>query len=298
MDLKRLEVFVKVVDHKSFSRAAEEVLLSQPTISGHIKYLEETLAVRLLDRLGREVTPTRAGLILYDHACRLISQRDQAMMAIDEYVGQMRGELVCGGSTIPGQYLLPGLLGRFREKYPEVMVRLIIGDTDGVVEGVARGELETGVVGAPVDDDRLASEPLCQDELVLVVPPDHPWAGGEPVDPSQLVGQPFLQREVGSGTRRSLEKALRSAGVEMADLRVVAQLGSTEAIRQGVKAGLGLAMISKLAVAEEAERGGLAIVSLRGVNLKRRFHAVWHRQRTCSPLCRAWIEFVTNELAD
>ncbi len=298
MDLKRLEVFVKVVDHKSFSRAAEEVLLSQPTISGHIKYLEERLAVQLLDRLGREVTPTRAGLILYDHACRLLAQRDQAMMAIDEFVGQMRGELVCGGSTIPGQYVLPALLGRFREQYPEVMVRLIIGDTDLVVDGVARGELETGVVGAPVDDDRLASEALCQDELVLVVPPDHPWAGREVVEPAELAGQPFLQREVGSGTRRGVERALRQAGVEVANLKVVAHLGSTEAIRQGVKAGLGLALVSRLAVAEDAERGGLAVVGLVGVELKRRFYAVWHRQRTCSPLCRAWLEFVISELAE
>jgi DNA-binding transcriptional LysR family regulator len=298
MDLKRLEVFVKVVDHKSFSRAAEEVLLSQPTISGHIKYLEERLAVRLLDRLGREVTPTRAGRILYDHACRLLAQRDQAMMALDEFVGQMRGELVCGGSTIPGQYLLPALLGRFRERYPEVMVRLIIGDTDLVVDGVAKGELETGVVGAPVEDDRLASEALCQDELVLVVPPDHPWAGREAIEPTELAGQPFLQREVGSGTRRGVERALRQAGVEVADLKVVAQLGSTEAIRQGVKAGLGLALVSKLAVAEDVGRGDLAMVGLSGAELKRRFYAVWHRHRTCSPLCRAWLEFVIGELAD
>ncbi|MBU0516041.1 MAG: LysR family transcriptional regulator [Proteobacteria bacterium] len=298
MDLKRLEVFVKVVEHKSFSRAAEEVLLSQPTISGHIKYLEETLAVQLLDRLGREVTPTRAGLILYDHARVLLAHRDRAVMAIDEFVGQMRGELVCGGSTIPGQYLLPALLGRFRESYPEVMVRLVIGDTDAVIDGVARGELETGVVGAPVDDDRLASAPLGRDELVLVVPPGHSWANREAVDPTELPGQPFLQREVGSGTRRSVERALREAGVNVSALDVVAQLGSTEAVRQGVKAGLGLAMVSKLAVAEDAQRGALFIVPVRGVDLRRRFYNVWHLHRACSPLCRAWLEFVTSELAD
>ncbi len=298
MDLKRLEVFVKVVDHKSFSRAAEEVLLSQPTISGHIKYLEETLAVQLLDRLGREVTPTRAGQILYEHARVLLAHRDRAVMAIDEFVGQMRGELFCGGSTIPGQYLLPAMLGRFRESFPGVMVRLIIGDTDAVIDGVARGELETGVVGAPVNDDRLASAPLGQDELVLVVPPGHPWAARAAVDPGELPGQPFLQREVGSGTRRSVEGALRQAGVDVGALTVVAQLGSTEAVRQGVKAGLGLAMISNLAVDEDARRGALHIVPLRGVDFRRRFYTVWHLQRTCSPLCRAWLEFVTSELAD
>src|SRR3990172_1855834 len=142
MDLRQLDIFVKIVDLKSFSKAAEAVYLTQPTVSGHIQSLEEELGIKILDRLGREVVPTRAGKVLYDYARRLVALRDEARQALDQLTGRMKGEIVLGGSTIPGEYLMPTMIGRFRDKYPEVTVVLKIGDTTDIVNRVLDGECE------------------------------------------------------------------------------------------------------------------------------------------------------------
>ena len=141
MDLRRLQVFTKVYECRSFSRAAEEVLLSQPTVSGHIKSLETELGVNLFDRLGREIIPTRAAEILIDHARQILEMVEQAQRAVDAYLGRLRGELLLGGSTHPGQYVLPEIIGRYRLLHPEVQVILTIGDTGQITEKVLKGEL-------------------------------------------------------------------------------------------------------------------------------------------------------------
>ncbi|MBI4799608.1 MAG: LysR family transcriptional regulator, partial [Desulfarculus sp.] len=154
MDLRRLQVFAKVYECRSFSRAADEVLLSQPTVSGHIKSLETELGVRLFDRLGREILPTRGAELLYGHAKAILEMVEEAQRSVDAFLGRLRGELLVGGSTIPGQYVLPEFIGRFRLLHPEVRVTLAIGDTGEICEKVLRGGLEVGLVGAVLDDDR------------------------------------------------------------------------------------------------------------------------------------------------
>src|SRR3989442_13066622 len=147
MDLRRLEVFAKVAELGSFSRAAEALFLTQPTVSEHVRALEDELGVQLLDRLGRGATPTRAGQLLLGYARRMLGLAREAQQALDQFQGRMSGELVIGGSTIPGEYVLPGLIGRFKAKYPEISISLLVGDPRHASAAVAQGRAEGGVVG-------------------------------------------------------------------------------------------------------------------------------------------------------
>lgn len=290
-----MEIFRKVVELKSFSRAAAAAYLTQPTVSEHIKALEESLGLRLLDRLGREVVPTRAGELLYDYARRLLELQAEARQALSQFAGGLKGRLVLGGSTIPGQYLLPALVGRFKEDYPEVLLTLKIGDTQEIAEGVLEGRLELGVVGACIQKGALAYQFLARDELALVIPAGHRWARKGPITLSELKEEPFILRESGSGTRQALEENLRAAGEGVGSLRVVAEMGSTEAIIQAIRAGLGISVLSRLAIEERLSSGTLAVVAVEGLQLSREFLIVTHRARTLSPICQAFLSFLLAE---
>ncbi len=287
MDLRRLQVFAKVYERRSFSRAAEEVFLSQPTVSGHIKSLEEELGVQLFDRLGREILPTKAAELLYGHARDILERVDDAQRSVDAFLGRLRGELVVGGSTIPGQYVLPAFIGRFRLLHPEVKVTLHIGDTRQVAEAVLSGELEAGVVGAVVDDERLAFSPLMDDHITLAGWPGHPH--GPRLDPQDLRHAPVVFREPGSGTRMFLSRALKKAGMDPSEMNIVAQMGSTMAVLQAVRSQVGLGFLSRRAILEELAAGRLVEVSLGKVRLKRQFHLVTRRKRTHSPAAQAFM---------
>ncbi|MGD8435966.1 MAG: LysR family transcriptional regulator, partial [Syntrophobacterales bacterium] len=200
MDLRKLEVFCKVYELKSFSRAGKACLLSQPTVSEHIRYLETHLDVRLFDRLGREVVPTRAGEILYKYARRMLILKREAGQTLERYRGKMSGDLELGGSTIPGQYILPSLIGRFRENFPDIFIKLLIGDTMKITTMVLDGQLELGVVGAKIKSNKLQFKQLFDDELVLAVSPNHRWAKRSAIRLEELPEAPFIMREQGSGT--------------------------------------------------------------------------------------------------
>lgn len=296
MDVRALEVFCRIVELKSFSRAAEAVYLTQPTVSGHIKGLEEFVGLKLLDRLGREVVPTKAGELLYGYAKQVLALRNQAIQALDEYKGSLKGHLVVGGSNIPGEYVLPALLARFKTRYPDISITLKIADSREIARGVLDGAYELGAVGARFDDGQLVYAKFLEDELVLVLPADHPWAAKPVVNLKELSAQQIILREVGSGSRKVLEEALRSAGMNADALAVVAELGSTEAIRQAVKAGAGVSVISLRAIQEDLERGTLRTVPLEGVRLIRDFYLVYHKNRSRSPLCETFVTFLLQSV--
>ncbi|MCB2225337.1 MAG: LysR family transcriptional regulator [Desulfarculaceae bacterium] len=287
MDLRRLQVFAKVYERRSFSRAAEEVFLSQPTVSGHIKSLEEELGVQLFDRLGREILPTKAAELLYDHARDILERVDDAQRSVDAFLGRLRGELVVGGSTIPGQYVLPAFIGRFRLLHPEVKATLHIGDTRQIAEAVQTGELEAGIVGATVEDERLAFSPLMDDVVSLAGWKGHPY--GKSLEPKDLKQVPVVFREPGSGTRMFLARALKKAGLDPAEMNIVAQMGSTMAVMQAVRAQVGLGFLSHRAITEELAAGRLVEVDLDRVNLKRQFYLVTRKKRTHSPAAQAFM---------
>jgi DNA-binding transcriptional LysR family regulator len=295
MDLRQLEIFAKVAELGSFSKAADALRLTQPTVSEHIRALEDELGVRLLDRLRRGASVAPAGQLLLSYATRMLALSREARQAMSGFQGKMSGDLVVGASTIPGEYVLPALLGRFKDKYPEIAVTLLIGDSQAVVDWVAEGRVELGVVGARLAHRSVDYHELMPDEEVVVVPPGHPWFGRKQIALDDLGGEPLLLRERGSGTRAALEHALAAAGVELSSLRIVGEMGSTQAIKQAVKAGVGISVLSRRAIDEEARAGALGAVRVKDMKITRSFHVALHRDRSRSPLAEAFRVFLDTE---
>src|SRR6266849_3765898 len=175
MDLRQLEIFAKVAELKSFSKAALALFLTQPTVSEHIRTLEQELGIRLLDRLGRGAEPTSAGRLLLSHATRMLQLQRETLQAMDSFQGRLAGELLVAASTIPGEYVLPPLIGRFKEKFPDIAITLLIGDSRAVVDWVIDGRAEVGVVGARLPHRGIDYRELMPDELVVAVPGAHAW---------------------------------------------------------------------------------------------------------------------------
>jgi DNA-binding transcriptional LysR family regulator len=294
MDLRQLEVFAGVYELRSFSRTASALRLTQSTVSEHVRLLEEELGTRLFDRLSRETVPTRAGELLYGYAKQMLALRSEARQALGQFLGQVTGNLVVGASTIPGEYVLPVVIGRFRERHPRVSITLQISDTRGIVQAVLDGQVDAGVVGADPQGRGLEVKPLMPDELVLVVPASHSWQGRSTATLDELRTEPLIVREPGSGSRQTLEEALEAAGRSLADMRIVAEMGSTSAIKQAVKAGVGVSVMSSRAVEDECRLGLLGCIKFQDLPVMRHFYVVTHASRSRSPLCRAFLEFLES----
>ncbi|MEW6079529.1 MAG: selenium metabolism-associated LysR family transcriptional regulator [Thermodesulfobacteriota bacterium] len=283
MDLWRLKVFRAVVEQGSFSKAARSIHLSQPTVSSHIKDMETHYGCRLLDRFEKKVAPTRAGEVLYQYAGRLLAMHDEAEAALAASQGVVRGELAVGGSTIPAGYLLPEVIGRFIRQYPDVRVCLKTGDTAQIIGDILSGSLELGVVGARSPDKRLIQRKIMDDELRVIIASDHQWAGRRRINMDELVREPFIIRERGSGTLMAIEAKLAESGLSSRGLNIVAELSSTEAVIQGVRHHIGISIVSLLAVREAEAAGMLKSLAVSGLTLTRQFYSIRRKGRTESP---------------
>lgn len=294
-DLRQLEIFKKVVELESFSKAAQAVFLAQASVSERISNLETTVGVRLLDRLGRRVVPTKAGELLYKHATLLLEMKKTACLEMQDFLGVKRGEVRMGGSTIPGEYILPGVIGRFRERHPQISVSLTVGSTGDIENFVLEGDFELGVIGSLSVDKNLIIQELWQDELVVAVPVGHRWSTREEIVIEEIYEEPFILRETGSGTLRIFEKflgSMDSGSVEA--LRAVARFGTSTAVKEGIKAGLGVSIISSRALATELETGVLKAIRIKGLPMSRSFYLIRDKRRMLSPLCRAMLEFLLS----
>ncbi len=299
LDLRQLYIFLAIWETRSFSKAAERVHLTQPTISSHVKALEEELGVVLFDRRGRHVVPTRAAERLLPMARQLLRLSRQASDEMKHFAEDTCGVLELGGSNIPGQYILPGFLGRFKSENSGITIRLKIADTAGIIADVESNGLELGMVGAMIDRKRLVFQPCFRDQLALAVPKGHRFFGIEEISPDELIGEPFIVRESGSGTRTSFEQELLDVhGIRISALNVVAEMGSTEAIRQGVKAGVGVAVFSRRAMEESVRHNEIWPCKIAGMDLSRNFYLVWHSMRTLSPVTLAFKRFLLDNQED
>ena len=287
MTLRQVDVFLAVARERSFSRAAQRVHLSQPTISEHVSELERELGKPLFLRRGRTVALTEAGRVFEEYALRLVATVEGARQAVAELDGLGHGSLLVGASTTPGLYVMPEIVAAFRARYPGIDLRLQIANSREIEERVKGRDLDLGVVGGHAvgpGEECLAAGLL--DELVLVVPPGHAWARRREIAPEQLAGQPLLMREAGSATRSLTERALQRAGVRF---RVAMELDHTEAIKRGVMAGLGIAFVSRQAVRGEVAGGRLRALRLRGLRIERHFHVIHHDARRLGASARAFI---------
>jgi len=291
MDTRQLAAFCAVVERKSFSQAAERLGVTQPAVSLQIRSLEERLGQQLFDRSGRRVEPTEAGLRLYRGAQRLLTLERQVLEDVaGEPEGPLRGQLAIGASTGPGGTVVPVLLCEFAEAHPEVTVDLSISDTQTIVDRVARRELELGIVGATPRNRSVAYEPFFRDEVILVCPPGHRYAG-QTVSLDDLRGEPLIIMQEGAGVRQVIEDELRKSGKRLRDLKVRLELGLQESVKSAVEAGHGVTFISRTAVEPELAAGTLAAARVKGLEPSREISLVRAAGRVTTRVADAFVEF-------
>ncbi len=290
MDLWPLQIFCKVVELQSFSKAALAVHLSQPTVSSHIKDLEAHCDCVLIDRLAKQALPTPSGRLLYRYARQLLALRDEAEKALADYHGRYQGELPVGGSTIPGNYLLPTIIGSFNRQYPRIRLQVTIGDSRDIIDKVLRGEVELGLIGARYDERALRYDAVAADTMRLVVPRGHRWYRTASVPVNAVCREPLIVRESGSGTRKAFEDGLRKIGRQLSDFNIAAEIGSTTAVLQSIRSGVGVSIVSMPAVEEALQAGTLWALDIEGLDLRRTFYLVRDARRTESPLARVFSQ--------
>jgi DNA-binding transcriptional LysR family regulator len=295
MDLWQLHIFCKVVELQSFSKAGQTIHLSQPTISAHIKELEKHFDCLLIDRLPK-VTPTAAGSLLYNYARQLLQLRDEAVMALAEFNGNYKGLMTIGGSTIPGNYLLPELIGAFKRDYRQVQIRLVIADTADIISRVVNGSIELGVVGALPSENHLDARRLVADKMRLIIPANHRWSSHLSISMDEFCREPFIAREPGSGTRAALEAALHLQALSVENLNVVAEMGSTVAVVQAIRARVGVSVLSLLAVHEAMQSGAVQALGINGLDLKRDFYLIRDSRRIASPIVKAFADYLCDNI--
>jgi len=282
-----------VAEVKSFSKAANDLCITQPTVSGHILALEQSLSLRLFDRKAKETRLTKAGEVFLGYATKILTARQDLVNALSEFSQGIRGELSLGASTIPGEYLLPKLMSGFKSEHPNITFSLKIADTKEIVECVLQGNVEIGMTGAKLNHHSLQYERYEEDEIIVIGPSDHPLAKKRRVHFDDLSREPWIIREEGSGTQMVVEQALRKKGRSLKQLNVVMEMGSTSSVKEGVKARVGLAFISKRAAEEELNQGLLSRIDTDGVEpILRQFYVLSHRGRTPSPMGKEFLRFL------
>jgi DNA-binding transcriptional LysR family regulator len=296
MDTRQLTAFCAVVDRRSFSQAAEVLGVSQPAVSLQIRALEERLGTQLIDRSGRRVEPTEAGLRLYRGAQRLLALEEQLVEEVAAGDGgPLRGRLELGASSGPGETVLPLLLGEFQRRHPDVHVALAVHDTQTIVDLVSRRELELGVVGASRRHRGVAFEPFFRDEVILVCGPDHPFAG-RTIGLDELKSEPLILMQEGAGVRLVIEDELRRAGVRLRDLDVRLELGVKESVRVAVRAGFGVSFISRTSVEADLAEGAIAEARVEGLEPAREISLVRATGRRPTRLAEAFVAFARERL--
>jgi DNA-binding transcriptional LysR family regulator len=256
-----------------------------------VKSLEAEYGVELLHRDGFETVPTESGQVVYDMACQIVHLYEKSKQTVRELSDKLDGSLLIGASTGPGEYLLPMLLGQFKAHHPQIDASLRVGDSDEIVDHVVRYRLELGFVGISRRDRHLCFDPFIQDQLVLIVHPDHPWAGRSSISYEELLRTPLILQQHGSGATAALYEALGEYDINAGHLKVMMELGLQESTKAAARSGMGVTIISKLGVIEELERGDLVEVPIEGIELKRDFYIVYRRDSPLTNLARAFLEY-------
>ncbi|WP_051276534.1 selenium metabolism-associated LysR family transcriptional regulator [Desulfovirgula thermocuniculi] len=295
MNFHQLHIFKVVADKKSFSKAAQVLFISQPAISMQIKSLEEHFGTRLFERNTHQVNLTEAGRILYNYVEKILTLIDEAEQEISILTGCVRGTLSIGASFTLGEYVIPQVIGRFKTQYPLVKVFLQVTNTEQIAKRVLKGTLDLGLIESHIDNQDnqdLVVKPFLQDELIVILPIDHPLAGRKSISLDELVALPLVLREKGSGTRKVAEERLKEAGVELSALNVVMELGSTEAVKKAVEAGFGASIISTWAVQKELKLHTLKPVKIKDISLLRNFYIIFRENRAHVPVVKEFISFI------
>ncbi len=293
MSDRRIQVFHAVARLLSFTKAAEALNMTQPAVTFQIRQLEEDFNTRLFDRGHNKISLTEAGARVFEYSDRIIALYEEMEASVRQLTGEVSGALTVGASTTIAEYLLPSLLGRFKERYPEMSISLTVANTESVVHLVEENEIDLGVVEGGVSNKLLLVETCLMDELVVIAHPAQELAAGNSVAVQQLVGVPFVFREAGSGTREVISNFLITHGLGERDLNKSLELGSPEAIKGAVEAGLGVSIVSRAIIGKELKLGTLIARSL-DPPLTRPFSFVRQRQKFRHGVMEELLEFARD----
>jgi DNA-binding transcriptional LysR family regulator len=296
LEFNQIETFLSVVKHKSFSKAAKELFLTQPTVSNNIQNLEKELKTTLLDRKSKTITLTDSGESFYKYAVELINTRDKAKYDLIRRSDRIEGEIEISASSIPEQYILPYIIKEFTDKHPKVSFKVTHKNSKNVVEEILNGKNNFGIVGAKYPSDVLDYIDFYQDELVLAVPnnENYPWPVDEKLDFKILLSEKLIIRKEGSGTRHLIDKSLSTKGINTCSLNIISLIDSNEMIKKMIELDLGISLISKIAVKNETDLGLIKTYELKDLDLKRNFYFVYHKNRTLSPVVEVFKKFLVN----
>ena len=293
LTMQQLEALIHLVEERSFSRAAKKMHLTQPSLTKHIRNVEEALGAKIVNRSSRSLALTPEGRVLYDYARRIIKLRDEARERVLRLREEEGGDIRIAASTIPATYILPYAIGGFRKKHPRIRTTVRTADSSDVIETVLENGAEIGFVGKKPSGGKLIAEELWKDRLVLAVPSGHPWTKRRSVRVVELSKAPFVIREKGSGTREALEECLReTAGPGLPLLNIAAELGSSEAVKEAIIAGLGISVISVHAIRRELKSGILAALAIEGCPIERSFYLIYRRQFDLMTHHKIFLEFI------
>ena len=293
---RRLQVFHTVARLLSFTKAAETLHMTQPAVTFQVRQLEDYFNTRLFDRTHNRISLTQAGERVYEYYERILDLYGEMDNSVRELTGEISGVLMLGASTTIAEYMLPEMLGVFKKKYPSLVVRLKVGNTDGVVQMIENNVIDLGIVEAPVLNKKLQVELCRNDELVLVVPPKHPLAGKTSVSLKEIVEYPYIWREEGSGTREVIRDQLEHAGINPDDLDVVMELGSLEAVKGAVEAGIGMTILSQSSIQKELRLSTVIAIPLEP-RLTRPFSFVHQKQKFRLRAIEELLEFAREYCA-
>lgn len=292
MDDYKLRVFCAVVETQSFSQASRMMNLSQPAVSLQMRALEEIYETVLFDRSDKHLKLTPAGELLYKHAKDILGLYGRAEKEINAMTGRVKGLLIIGASTTVGTYLLPDALVAFRRKYPRVDLRLLVGNTKAVVKMLNNGDVHLGIVEGDVSKENMVVEKLMEDELKVIFAADHPWARKKNISVLELIKEPFVIREQGSGTRQMIEKYLQAHKISLSDLLISLELANTEAIKTTVEQGMGVSIVSGWAVKKEIAQGILKATIFKDLRFLRDFTIIYPKRKTLLSTGTQFLDFL------
>lgn len=289
----QMKIFKTVVEKKSFSRAAEELHMTQSSVSQQIQNLENYYSVKLFDRLHRRIAMTQAGIALYPYAVKIERLYEESRKAMQGLMQVISGKLHLGASLTIGEYLMPEILVSFSKLYPQVDIAMDIFNTEQIAAMVVNGDINLGFIEGPFETpDALVAKQCGGDELVVIAPADNRRVKCIKQHLAELLAERWVMREKNSGTRKIFEQYVAANGFDVSAINVIMELGSTQAIKEAVKAGLGIAAISRLAVAKEIERGELGIILISEGPIERNFTMLSHREKFKTSAVERFSEFV------
>ena len=294
MEDHKLKVFCTVAETRSFSKTSEIIHLTQPAVSLQIQALEEMYETKLFDRSSSRVTLTPAGEVLYKYAKEILALYTAAEKVLGEMTGLVKGSITIGAGSTIGNYMLPSVISDFRKTHPKIKVHLSVANMQRIIELLNAGNINVGLVEGDVKRQKIMVDKLLSDELLLIVPTHHPWAKRKEVSVSELIEEPFILREAGSGTRQTIEKFLARHGITLQAMKVSMVLGTTQAIKEAVENGLGVSIVSRWAARKECKYGTLSMLSFKEEKILRNFSLITYKNSVSSHAVEEFLAYLKS----